>query len=102
MAGLAGGDDETGARGIGEIENAAIAAGLGARQRRVLRRIEAAAAIQRIEIAARRERQVAPAVEARHVAENLVPDERRLFRAPAPFAHVGALIGDDARQRAVE
>src|SRR5947209_20141094 len=100
MAGLAGGDDETGARGIGEIENAAIAAGLGARQRRVLWRVEAAAAIQRIEIAARRERQVAPAVEARQMAADLVPDERRVVRAPAPFAHVSALIGHDARHRA--
>src|SRR5579863_3283979 len=102
MAGLTGGDDEARARGIGEIEQSAVAAGLRARQRRAFRRVEAAAAVKRIKIAAGGKREIAPPIKARRLAENLVLKQRRLLGAPAPSARVVALADGEALKRAVE
>ena len=91
VAGFAGGDDEARFVGIGEIVDRAIAAAVGARVRLVGGRVEAAAAVERVEAAARGHAQVADPVEQRDVAVDLVLQQRDMLVAPAPLAHVGAV-----------
>ena len=86
-------DHEARFGGIAEIVEAAKAGGMRARERMIGFRVEALAAIERIKAAARGKREIAETVEQRHMAVELMRQQRDMFARPSA-------IGSCRRRRA--
>ena len=102
MAGLAGRDHEARPLRVGQIIEAAKAWAVRAGERLVGRRFEPATAVEGVKAAAGWRAEIAEPVEQRHVAEDLVLQQRLVFRAPAPLAHVRAVALDEQREALVK
>src|SRR5579872_6991681 len=102
MAGLAGRDHEAGLLRVRKIVEATKTAAYGAGERHVGRRVGTAAAVERVEAAARRNAEVAQPVQERDMGIDLVLEQRFVLRAPAPLGHIGAVALDQQGQSIIE